>query len=75
MNRRKLFKTLFGSAVAAVFAPTVEGFISAVPAPRIVYANYIPLTRRIWPQLITQELIGVQRMNAPTGTVFYMKVK
>ena len=40
------------------------------------YLQYLmPLVRRVYPNLIANDLVGVQPMNAPVGLVFYLKYR
>lgn len=61
-NRRSFFKSLIGLFVA----PTVA---KALPIAK----PKAPLIRRVYPELLATELVGVQPMSGPTGMVFHMK--
>jgi len=55
--------TLSGQGVAA--APNVATF-----------QHYLlPLVRRVYPNLVTNELVGIQPMTSPASLVFYLKYK
>lgn len=74
MNRRSLFRTLFGTAAAIVAAPLIP---TVAPAPSVltgmeymggyIYCPYMPL-------MIASDLVGVHPMSGPTGTIFHMNL-
>ena len=70
MNRRSLFRKLFGAVAATVAAPLIP--TNSAPSG-IIYAPYIPLVRKISPNMIASRLVGVQPMDGPTGQIFYLK--
>ena len=46
--------------------PYVQPPVISLPFSRLV----LPMMRRVFPELITNEIIGVQPMSAPTGLAF-----
>lgn len=72
MIRRNFFRTIFGAvaAVAAV-APLIP--LAAKAAP-IFPDSLQSMIRRCVPNLIAADLIGVQPMPGPAGTVFAMRL-
>jgi len=76
------FEATNSAATGGVFGSTGSGFGGAVPnsdtyatgdarLPKVL----IPMIRRTFPELITNEIVGVQPMTGPVGLAFAMRYK
>lgn len=76
------FEATNSAATGGVFGTTGSGFGGAVPnsdtyatgdarLPKVL----IPMIRRTFPELITNEIVGVQPMTGPVGLAFAMRYK
>lgn len=68
-SRRSFFKTLIGAAVATIAAPIICSVEEKLPK------RLIPLVRRVWPNMLASEIVGIRPLDGPTGQVFYMTHK
>lgn len=71
MKRRTFLKTIFPT----IFVPKliVPVWKSLQPVPTYGFDKFIfPQVRRVYPTLLINELVSVQPVNMPSGTVFYM---
>jgi hypothetical protein len=71
MNRRKLFKTIFGTIAGSVLSPVVK----ALPKPPVVgdfSKIMIPMIKRTFPELLMKDLVDIQPMSGPVGLAFHM---
>ena len=70
MIRRNFFRTIFGAVAATIAAPLIPA--APIIHPGIIWCPYIPIIRRCMPNLIAADIIGVQPISGPAGTVFTM---
>ena len=68
MNRRGFLKRITLAMVGTAIAGT------GVFIPKNEYEHLFPLIRRVYPELLVSDLIGVQPMTGPVGTVFHMNI-
>ena len=61
-NQEKAIETMIAEGTVA---SDIQGFTNIL----------LPLTRRVYPQLIANELLGVQPMTGPTGFIYAMKYR
>jgi hypothetical protein len=71
MNRRKLFKTIFGTIAGTVIAPVIK--VLPKPPVQSLPRMMIPMIRRTFPELLTHEIVGAQPMSGPVGLAFHMR--
>ena len=69
MQRRTFLKTIFPT----IFAPKL-----IVPVWKTIkpvhdeWNVYLPLVRRVFPEIIAAELVSVQPMTGPSSQIFYL---
>lgn len=61
-NQEKAIETMIAEGTVA---SDIQGFTNIL----------LPLTRRVYPQLIANEILGVQPMTGPTGFIYAMKYR
>lgn len=67
-NRRSFFKILIGLIVAPKVAEALP--VTKPKAPASFNKVLIPMIRRTFPEIIAKDLVSVQLMSEPTGSVF-----
>jgi hypothetical protein len=69
-DRRAFLKQILGAGASVVVAPVVKLL------PKKVAGDFskiiIPMIRRVYPELLTEEIVGVQPMSGPVGLAFAM---
>jgi hypothetical protein len=70
MNRRKLFKTIFGTITGSILAPVVKA-LPIKPKQRLP-ASMIPMIKSTFPELLMKDLVDIQPMSGPVGLAFHM---
>ena len=69
-DRRAFLKQILGAGASVVVAPVVKLL------PKKVVGDFskimIPMVRRVYPELLTKEIVGIQPMSGPVGLAFAM---
>jgi hypothetical protein len=69
-DRRAFLKQILGAGASVVVAPVVKLL------PKKVAGDFskimIPMIRRVYPELLIEEIVGVQPMSGPVGLAFAM---
>jgi hypothetical protein len=70
-DRRAFLKQILGAGASVVVAPVVKLL------PKKVAGDFskimIPMIRRVYPELLIKEIVGVQPMSGPVGLAFAMR--
>jgi len=85
MNRRRFLKSIFGSLILIPVIPAIPAesiwrhlikWVNSFRKKPVEFKRItIPLVRRIYPQLIANDIVSVQPMLQPTGLVYYLRHK
>ena len=67
-NRRSFFKSLIGLIVAPKVAEALP--VAKPKAPVSFNKVMIPMIRRVYPELLAKDIVGVQPMSGPVGLAF-----
>lgn len=67
-DRRAFLKQILGAGASVVVAPVVKLLPKKVTGdlPKIM----IPMIRRVYPELLAKEIVGIQPMTGPVGLAF-----
>ena len=74
MTRRRFIYLMFIMVLMIPFG--IAKMIMRVIAPRFDFDKFaFPVIRQVFPDLCLKDLVSVQPMSLPSGTVFYMDFK